>query len=144
MQTKKVKKTNELNFFDFDAIRLGIASPEQIMAWSFGEVKKPGRRIWTRELGLLELLSQGEWLNEIHWQNVILIRGGVNNPKMYKIDIDSIMSGKHPNVLLKSGDIVYVPKDNISEYNVFVKKLLPTAQLFSLATSRFSSVRVLD
>ena len=41
MQTKKVKKTNELNFFDFDAIRLGIASPEQIMAWSFGEVKKP-------------------------------------------------------------------------------------------------------
>jgi len=41
MQTKKVKKTNELNFFDFDTIRLGIASPEQIMAWSFGEVKKP-------------------------------------------------------------------------------------------------------
>ena len=41
MQTRKVKKTNELNFFDFDAIRLGIASPEQILAWSFGEVKKP-------------------------------------------------------------------------------------------------------
>lgn len=41
MQTKKVKKLNELNFFDFDAIKLGIASPEQIMAWSFGEVKKP-------------------------------------------------------------------------------------------------------
>ena len=41
MQTKKVKKNNELNFFDFDAIRLGIASPEQISAWSFGEVKKP-------------------------------------------------------------------------------------------------------
>ncbi len=41
MQTKKVKKTNELNFFDFDAIRLGIASPEQILNWSFGEVKKP-------------------------------------------------------------------------------------------------------
>ena len=41
MQTKKVKQLNELNFFDFDAIKLGIASPEQIMAWSFGEVKKP-------------------------------------------------------------------------------------------------------
>ncbi len=41
MQTKKVKKNNDLNFFDFDAIRLGIASPEQISAWSFGEVKKP-------------------------------------------------------------------------------------------------------
>ena len=39
--TKKVRKNSELNFFDFDAIRLGIASPEQISAWSFGEVKKP-------------------------------------------------------------------------------------------------------
>ena len=41
MQTKKVKKLNEqklneLNFFDFNAIKLGIASPEQILAWSYG------------------------------------------------------------------------------------------------------------
>ncbi|WP_424245448.1 DNA-directed RNA polymerase subunit beta' [Elusimicrobium posterum] len=40
-KTKKLKKLDELNFFDFDAIKLGIASPEQIMAWSHGEVKKP-------------------------------------------------------------------------------------------------------
>ena len=39
--TKKIKKLGELNFFDFDAIKLGIASPEQIMSWSYGEVKKP-------------------------------------------------------------------------------------------------------
>ena len=25
----------------FDAIRIGIASPEMIRSWSFGEVKKP-------------------------------------------------------------------------------------------------------
>jgi DNA-directed RNA polymerase subunit beta' len=28
-------------FEDFDAIRIGLASPEKIRAWSFGEVKKP-------------------------------------------------------------------------------------------------------
>ena len=38
---KKAKKASELNFFDFDAIKLGIASPEQILSWSYGEVKKP-------------------------------------------------------------------------------------------------------
>ena len=38
---KKTKKAGELNFFDFDAIKLGIASPEQILSWSYGEVKKP-------------------------------------------------------------------------------------------------------
>ena len=26
---------------EFDSIKIGIASPEQIRAWSFGEVKKP-------------------------------------------------------------------------------------------------------
>ena len=25
----------------FDAIRIGLASPEKIRSWSFGEVKKP-------------------------------------------------------------------------------------------------------
>jgi DNA-directed RNA polymerase subunit beta' len=38
---KNSKKQGELNFFDFNAIKLGIASPEQIRAWSCGEVKKP-------------------------------------------------------------------------------------------------------
>ena len=26
---------------EFDAIRIGLASPETIRSWSFGEVKKP-------------------------------------------------------------------------------------------------------
>ncbi|MCX5787041.1 MAG: DNA-directed RNA polymerase subunit beta' [Elusimicrobia bacterium] len=38
---KKKKKTDSLNFFDFNAIRLSLASPEQVRNWSFGEVKKP-------------------------------------------------------------------------------------------------------
>ncbi len=38
-KTKKADK--ELNFLDFDAIRISLASPEQILAWSYGEVRKP-------------------------------------------------------------------------------------------------------
>ncbi|MEK7746925.1 MAG: hypothetical protein AAB576_09685, partial [Elusimicrobiota bacterium] len=38
---KKKKKDPALDFTNFDAIRLSVASPEQIRAWSFGEVKKP-------------------------------------------------------------------------------------------------------
>ena len=29
------------NFKDFDKIKIGLASPEDIRSWSFGEVKKP-------------------------------------------------------------------------------------------------------
>ncbi|MDR0977682.1 MAG: DNA-directed RNA polymerase subunit beta' [Endomicrobium sp.] len=35
------KKINSLNFANFNAIRVTVASPEQIQAWSRGEVKKP-------------------------------------------------------------------------------------------------------
>jgi len=39
---KEKKRTDrELNFSDFDAIRISLASPEQILSWSYGEVRKP-------------------------------------------------------------------------------------------------------
>ena len=30
-----------MSYAEFDAIQIGIASPEQIRQWSYGEVKKP-------------------------------------------------------------------------------------------------------
>jgi DNA-directed RNA polymerase subunit beta' len=35
------KKINSLNFTDFDAVKVTVASPDEIKAWSYGEVKKP-------------------------------------------------------------------------------------------------------
>ena len=109
-----------------------IAARENSVVYLTGEIKKPGRQVWTPQLGLLELLTAGGWMNETHWHHVILIRGGLANPKMYKINLDGILRGECSNVPLQSGDIVYVPRDNISEYNVFIRKLLPTAQLINM------------
>src|SRR6266851_1615179 len=38
---ERKKADKELNFADFDAIRISLASPEQILSWSYGEVRKP-------------------------------------------------------------------------------------------------------
>ena len=35
------KKAGALNFSNFDAVKLTVASPDQIKLWSYGEVKKP-------------------------------------------------------------------------------------------------------
>jgi DNA-directed RNA polymerase subunit beta' len=35
------KKLNSLDFSEFDAVKVSVASPEEIRAWSHGEVKKP-------------------------------------------------------------------------------------------------------
>ena len=109
-----------------------IAARDNSMIYLTGEVKTPGRQVWTRQLGLLEALSAGGWMQETRWRNVIIIRGGLANPTMYKVDVDAILRGEKKNLPLKSGDIVYVPRDNISEYNVFIRKLIPTAQLINM------------
>ena len=105
-----------------------------------GEVGHPHRRLYEPGMGLIEALTSAGWMEDTHWSHVIIIRNGLVDPKMYKVDVDGILIGKHKNVRLKPNDIIYVPKDNISEYNVFVRKLMPTAQLISLLTSRITTV----
>ncbi len=107
-----------------------------------GEVNSPHKRLYEPGMGLVETLTAAGWMKETHWKHVIIIRDGLVSPKLYKIDIDGILAGKCRNVSLKAGDIVYVPRDNLSEYNVFVKKLLPTAQLFSLIAGRAAAVGI--
>jgi polysaccharide export outer membrane protein len=109
-----------------------------------GEVKNPHKRLYEQGMGLVETLTAAGWMTEQHWSHVIIIRGGLANPRLYKVDIDGIMAGKRRNVQLKAGDIIYVPRDNLSEYNVFVKKLLPTAQLVGLISQPFSTLNKLD
>ena len=104
-----------------------------------GEVRHPHKRLYEAGMGLIETLTAAGWMEDSHWSHVIIIRDGLANPKMYKVDVDGILTGKYKNVYLKANDIVYVPKDNISEYNVFVKKLLPTAQLINLLISRVTA-----
>lgn len=109
-----------------------------------GDVSNPHKRLYENGMGLIETLTSAGWMHETHWSHVIIIRDGLVNPKMYKVDVDGILSGKCRNVSLKAGDIVYVPRDNLSEFNVFVRKLLPTAQLFNLLTYRLTRDALLD
>ena len=104
-----------------------------------GEISNPQKRLYQAPMGLIETLSDCGWMLDDHWSHVIIIRDGLSDPKMYKVDVDGILAGKCQNVYLKPNDIVYVPKDTLSEYNVFVKKLFPTAQLINMITSRITT-----
>ncbi len=107
-----------------------------------GEVRNPHKRLFEPGMGLIETLTAAGWMKDSHWSHVIIIRDGLSHPRMYKVDIDGILAGKCRNVPLKAGDVIYVPKDTMSEYNVFVNKLLPTAQIFSLIAGRASAVGI--
>ncbi len=138
---KAIESGDELNNI---RIRKGdyifIAQRMEASVTICGEVNTPHKRLYEPGMGLIETLTAAGWVTETHWNHVIIIREGLTNPKMYKVDVDGILAGKCRNVALRAGDIIYVPKDNLAEYNVFVRKLLPTAQLISLLTSRVSTV----
>ena len=106
-----------------------------------GEVTNPHKRLFEPNMGLIETLTAAGWMLDSHWKHVIIIRDGIANPKLYKVDVDGILAGKRKNVKLMAGDIVYVPKDDLSEYNVFVRKLLPTAEIVNLLFSRNTLIR---
>ncbi|GEM_PF-361745 len=118
--------------------RIVIGSRSEEMVCVVGHVQRPSKQLFDQSIGLIEVLTNAGWLKEEYWPYIIIIRGGVANPKLYRVDIDAILAGKSPNVQLQSGDVVFVPQDDISEFNVYIRKLLPLGQLFNLLTVPFS------
>ncbi|MBR4694792.1 MAG: polysaccharide biosynthesis/export family protein [Selenomonadaceae bacterium] len=112
-----------------------LASKDNSMVYVIGDVGSPRSMIWNKNLGLLEVLTESGWLKETYWRHAIIIRGGFANPRLYKVDLDGILHGRKGNVMVDASDVIYLPKDDISEYNVFVRKLLPTGQLINLLRS---------
>lgn len=110
-----------------------IAVRSEKMVCVIGDVIRPHKRVWDNNLGLLEILTTAGWTRETYHPWVIIIRGGVADPRMYRIDMDAILTGRAANVMTEAGDVIFVPKDDISEYNVFVRKILPTFQLLNSA-----------
>ena len=109
-----------------------VPTSQDQMIYLVGDVESPTQQMYSRNIGLLEFLALCGWVKETSWPNVIIIRGGLSHPHLYKVDLDGILCGRKRNVALEPGDIVYVPRDGISEYNVFVRKLMPTAQLINM------------
>ena len=114
-----------------------VPSKDDNFVYVIGDVGSPQKRIWLDDMGLLELLASCGWVNETYWDHVIIIRGGIADPRMYKVDLGGILKGTKRNVRIQPNDIVYLPKDDISEYNVFVRKIMPTIQLIRGARHLF-------
>ena len=124
---------NNLKMYAGDYVYIAVRS--ETMVTLVGEVVRPHQHLWTRNLSVLELLASGGGLKETCWNYGIIIRGNDQAARIYRIDLDGIMLGRKRNVKLEAGDVLYVPRDDISEYNVFVRKLMPTATLINTILS---------
>jgi polysaccharide export outer membrane protein len=68
-------------------------------------------------------------------EDVLIVRGNLKDPKVYKVNIDKVFKGQALDFPLEPSDVVFVPKGGLSEYNVYVKKIIPTLAAFNLVVS---------
>jgi protein involved in polysaccharide export with SLBB domain len=95
-----------------------------------GELKTPGAfSLLTGARTVLESISvAGGITDDADLQQVVLIRRLPNQaaPMVAELDLKSALSGADPtqNVVLMPGDMVYVPKSGMADFNLFMKQFL--------------------
>jgi polysaccharide export outer membrane protein len=59
-------------------------------------------------------------------KRVVILRDAVNDPKVFKVNLEAILKGKEHNVFLEAGDIVYVPEKSFLFTRTLMKAMFET------------------
>ena len=104
-----------------------------------GQVGKPTYVGFKEGMTVLQALPYGGGLRETHSDETKVIRGGLKNPVVYTVNVTKMQEGKIMDFPLQANDIVYVPADGISDWNVIVRKILPSLQGLSMLAGPFGN-----
>ena len=121
----------------FKGDRIFIASRAENMVNITGEVAAPQFQMWNPNLGILQAVSNCGGLKDQSNGTAIIIRGGMDNPQYFKADVNKIFEGRKLDVPLQPGDTVYIPKDSLSVWNVYISKLMPTGAFINMLVTPF-------
>lgn len=91
-----------------------------------GEVAKPGAVALNGTMRILNALFQaGGALKTAKLQNVVLIRyTGSDKANVYSMDLNRVIRGELPDIVLRPFDIVFVPKTAIARLDLYAKQYI--------------------
>ena len=96
---------------NFNAVRITLASPEQIRSWSRGEVTKPGQYPLVDRPTLMKAVSIAEGLTPYAKKKGIEVNRTVDGKQTKMVfDLKAIEERKAEDILLLPGDVVIVPR----------------------------------
>lgn len=107
-----------------------------------GAVNNPASIGYKKDMTLLKALTYARGMTIEHSEMVLIIRGSLVNPKVYKVNIDNILEGDGFDFALRPNDIIYVPKGGLSQYNDIVRKIVPTVAAINLLAGPFGGANV--
>ncbi|MCA9771057.1 MAG: polysaccharide biosynthesis/export family protein [Myxococcales bacterium] len=106
-----------------------------------GEVRAPQTLVLSGPMTASRaILQAGGELTTANLSSVLVVspRRGGEKPYVRRVDIDDVISGDAPDVVLEPFDVVYVPRTFIADANLFVRQyinlMIPSSVSFPLQT----------
>jgi polysaccharide export outer membrane protein len=97
--------------------------------YALGEVKSQGAIETTVPVSVLNVLARSGGVNPgaAKSKEIAILRGGLKDPKVAVVNFKRLLEGDlSQNVMVKPGDIVYVPTTGLGKYNQFLEQILRT------------------
>ncbi len=88
-----------------------------------GEVNFPRTVGFVSSVSLLQALTEARGLRSGSDGRIVVVRGSLARPEATVVRFSRILAGKHPNLALAPGDIVYVPPRRLA----FLREIVETA-----------------
>jgi protein involved in polysaccharide export with SLBB domain len=116
-----------------DLIFIPTLSAEANRVYVFGEVKEPGLYTFTgNEIRIFDAISKAGGPTVFATEESSkIVRGDVTHPEIISVDIKRLVEqgDQTQNVILASGDLVYVPRRFWGDVNVFWQRIKPLFEL---------------
>jgi polysaccharide export outer membrane protein len=125
---------------------LYIPDTRNRLVFVFGAVKKagpiaipPGGLFLSQAIASADLRDTGYDLNYVR----IIRSHSATRGELMVVDFEKIMRGDALPLALRNGDIVYVPKSNLGNWNDAITEILPSLQAFGAILSPFVQIKYL-
>lgn len=127
--------------FNGDYIFIPSAMNQEV--YVIGEVNKQGYFGFKPNMTAGRLLAHAEGVRNSAGDEILVIRGNLQHPRLYKLSRDQIMNGTRRDFRLEPNDIVYVPKGILGKWNAILSEIMPTmeASLSAFDIDREISIR---
>ena len=93
-----------------------------------GEVNKQGYFGFKPNMTAGRLLAHAEGLKNSASDEILIIRGNLQHPTLYKVSRHEILAGLTRDFLLEPNDIVYVPKGILGTWNAILSEIVPSLE----------------
>ena len=93
-----------------------------------GEVVKQGYFGFKPNMTVGRLFAHAEGIRESAGDDVLIIRGNIQHPKVYKVSRNKLFKGEIQDFRLQPNDIVYVPKGILGSWNSVLAQIVPTLE----------------